>query len=182
MQVTFAVSLMRMKYIALSLLLLIGCSRQPEQFPELIPTGGLPEGYSWELSNGPDFYVYHGVGANSNAGVGIYFGMHPDPGNEQPVRTERGAIGPVSVQWDILDGSTDCRVTFCRRCITAFRASRKHKEIVLHAWVFADTESEVKALQQSLEGLTFEETTYEERLKRGEQPSAGDVLEAAPGE
>ena len=161
---------MKMKYIVLLLLLVAGCSRQPKEFPELVPTGGLPDGYSWELSDGPDFYVYHGVGTSSNSGVGIYFGMHPAPEDDQPSRIERGALGPVSVQWDVLDGSTNYRVGFYRRCLVPFRQSSKHEKIALHAWVFADTEPEVTALQESLKSMTLEETTYEERRKSRHVP------------
>jgi hypothetical protein len=162
---------MKMRYITVLLLLLVGCSKTPKQFPELVPSGGLPEGYSWELKDGPDFYVYHGVGISSNSGAGIYFGMHPNLGDEQPSSTERGSLGPVSVQWDVLDGATDCSVPFYRSCLATFRPSRKHEKIALHAWVFADTESEVTDLQESLKSMKLGETTYEQRKKRSEQSS-----------
>jgi hypothetical protein len=166
---------MKMRHLCLLLLLLASCSRESKLFPELVPSGGLPDGYSWELSNGPDFYVYNGVKSNSNSGVGIYFGMHPQRGDEPPVRIEKGSIGPVPVQWHILDGSTNYYASFYRRCLVPYRPSRKHERIALHGWVFADSEAEAATLQQNLKNLVFTETTYEERMRKSEQSPEPDL-------
>lgn len=139
-------------------------------FPELVPKNGLPNGYSWQLSNGPDFYVYDAVKTNSNSGAGIYFGLHPDSKRGTPKSNESGRLGAISVQWDVLDGSYPSR-PFYRQTLTSYQPTPKHEKIYLDAWVYADSYSEVKALQDGLEKMEFKLVTYEEHKKLANQSS-----------
>ena len=146
--------------IVLAVITFAVCGRGQTTFPELVPKGGLPNGYAWKFHDGPDFYVYYAAGTNQSAGGGIYFGMQPNvSSDEKPKGTERGALGKLTVQWQIFDGSTNFAKRFYRQCLVPYRYSQKHWEITLHAWVFANTSNEVCNLEESLQGLRLELTT-----------------------
>jgi hypothetical protein len=143
---------------------------EPQEFPEFIPIGGLPENMEWNCTDGPDFYVYRATKDN-HTGVGFYVGLHPDleKKNEERRKKERSLVAGIPTQWIVLDTNSLNEAKYSREAIIQYSAGSAFLKVYIHLWIYSDSEEKIKELQSKLESLSFELTTYEERQRNCEQ-------------
>jgi hypothetical protein len=138
-----------------------GNHRAERRFPELRPVLDAPEGYTWEFRNGEDFYVWvladqEMVGDRHRSGVGIYFGHHPDL-SAATAATEKvaGRVAGKKVTW-LVDRNEAGPDPWVRRDATLeYDHGPGFLTIVLHVWVWGQSEEQVAGLAARLEGLSF---------------------------
>ena len=118
------------------------------------PVGGLPDGYSWECVEGPDFFVFYGNPSDETkrSGVGLFVGGFPNAFVEDDARCTPGKVGPRAVSWAI--GDTEREHAWFRETHFGLRPWQWAK---IHLWVFADSEAELNTLLKALENLRLEE-------------------------
>jgi len=127
----------------------------PPRFPELKPSGGLPEGYTWVFTNGPDFYVYSGISkANPAIRVGIYFGHHPSFKTNPSYASNAGAIASLPVTWfRTSKGKAKVRL----ETVLPYTHPGGYDSITLHIWVQAPTQKMAEDLCSNLSSIAFEQ-------------------------
>lgn len=132
------------------------------RIPNLQPADRLPDGYEWQLENGPDFYIYRAQRpGNDSSGVGIYFGNMPSldffegtPSEDLP--REYGRVFSQRTSWVVLDGKEEMVAhPFYRTTILEYRHSI-YMPLKLHVWVYAEERNELEELLHSLENLRIE--------------------------
>ncbi len=118
-----------------------------------VPRGGLPDGYTWELWEGPDFDIYDAKAPNSeDSGAGIYLGYHPNfPYTDDLLRKDGFMLG-TRVSWIVLDGSEETVHSFYRTTLLNYQHSL-YAPTYVHTWVYAEEEEELETLLDSLENL-----------------------------
>ena len=130
------------------------------RIPLLEPVAELPDGYKWQLEDGPDFYIYRAQHPNTSAGVGIYFGNMPnssiqDLASDEDLPSQRDHVASQAVSWIVLDGKE--KVTghlFYRTTMLEYQYTI-YMPLKLHIWVYADDQSDLEELLHSLESLRF---------------------------
>lgn len=143
------------------------------RFPELVPVGGLPDGFDWSLTDGPDFYVWYASNEEESAGGGIYIGHHPTRLLEERARTITGEMVSVPIEWTVHDEPADDGPDFLREGVIRYRYARDVDEVYLHAWFYAETEETIVALLKSIESLRFDWKRHDE-LKEQSEPARAD--------
>jgi hypothetical protein len=118
-----------------------------------VPEGGIPEGYSWQLDAGPDFDVYYAQNpTQGDAGVGMYLGRSPNFPESANSPCESGRLLGTEVCWVVMDGSEEKTHAFYRTTLLKHQRTMYHP-IYIHIWVFAEDESELQLLMDSLKDL-----------------------------
>ena len=125
----------------------------PDPFPELEPRCDLPAGFEWVLTDGPDFYVWTAQrGRDVSAGIGMYFGFHPDSDAPDGAAQEDGTVASQPVRWSVWKKGPkhyrECHLT--------------HEALKIHVWVFARDKRVMDKLVASLRSVTFAERTEDE--------------------
>ncbi len=124
---------------------------------DLMPKEGLPDGYIWHFEPGPDFYTFraHHPG-KEQAGVGIYFGRHPNLQVPADCPKEPGRVGPIEVSWFSMEPEQDGQPRFERHTLFGSAPQGAQDPVWIHVWVFSDAQADLAALQSGLAGLILE--------------------------
>jgi hypothetical protein len=129
--------------------------------PQLRPAGDVPEGYTWELHDGPDFYTWvltenEKAGDRVRSGVGVYFGHHPDlSAAKKAPRQFDGRAFSKKVTW-MEESSADPKDPWIRRDATLrYHYGKGYGTIMIHVWVWGQAEEQVVSLTALAENLEF---------------------------
>ena len=133
--------------------------------PELIAIGGLPEGFQWSYSDGPDFYLYRAT--REEVSVGIYFGTHSR--FEPKMENESAVILPfatVTAEWISRIGDRG-QITW--EALIPYKHAEGFSDLKLHATIWAPTSEKAELIATALKDLRFDQITYEERKRESKQ-------------
>jgi hypothetical protein len=131
------------------------------RFPELRPTTEAPAGYAWTFKNGPDFYTWvmsetEQIGERQRSGIGIYFGLHPQRSALESA-TEQVAGRAVSqrVTWSITRSNDTTDPWVQRDALLKYNHGREFQTIILHVWVWGQSDDQVTELAKLVEKIEF---------------------------
>lgn len=135
--------------------------RQNPVLMRFVPHNGLPSGYSWTLSEGPDFDVYYAQRAtDKTAGVGLYLGNMPNffyDENENIVvddlLQEKGRLLSRDVTWIVEDQNNLQGHTFFRETQFEYFHGVGFLYTEVHIWVCASNQEGIDELVEGLDTL-----------------------------
>jgi hypothetical protein len=130
-------------------------------FPELRPLLDVPEGYTLTFRDGPDFYVWVmtdnvQVGERYRSGIGMYFGLHPNPRvDEASARQIRGQLCSRQVIWWVERIDSGQNPWVRRDAVIKYEHGKGFLPILLHVWIWGETDDRVAELARHVESLQF---------------------------
>ena len=132
-------------------------------FPELQPVITVPDGYSLEFADGPDFYTWRlkeaarADGVN-RSGLGMYVGLHPNSSwMADAISRTRGRVCGRNVTWYVREFADKGGTFSWRDALFKYKHERGFIEVLVHVWVWADSEDQIDPLLRLLENLSFTE-------------------------
>jgi hypothetical protein len=130
-------------------------------FPELRPAGDAPAGYAWNFRDGPDFYTWilednEKAGDLTRSGIGIYFGHHPNLSTAKKTTSRiEGRAFSKKVMW-MIETNDDPKEGWTRRdTLLRYDHGKGYGTILLHVWVWGQTEEQMASLLGLVENQKF---------------------------